>query len=239
MASTTTIRGTRMRTATITATGTTTMTEALYRLMAWLSPSYPTGAFSFSHGLEYAVESGVVRDRASLVDWVSHIIKHGAGWTDAVLFARAYEADDLAEIADYAVALKGSAELALEATHQGAAFLAVTRATWPNARLDALGERAVTLPIAFAAACVGNILLDQALVALLQSFAANLVSAGVRLIPLGQTDGQLAIAELMPTILATAERARAMPLDEMGAAAPAVDIASMRHETQHTRLFRS
>src|SRR6476661_128197 len=92
---------------TITRTATTiitTMTEALYRLMTWLSPSYPTGAYSFSHGIEYAVETGVVHDRASLVAWIVHVLAHGSGWTDAVLFARAYEADDdaLDAISDYA-----------------------------------------------------------------------------------------------------------------------------------------
>jgi urease accessory protein len=223
----------------------TTMTEALYRLMSWLSPSYPTGAYSFSHGIEYAVETGTVHDRAALVGWIAHVLAHGAGWTDAVLFARAYEADDAAldEISDYAAALRGSAELALEAGHQGAAFLATTRAAWPDPRLDAFaarrGERPVMLPIALAVACRGRIAAEPALAALLQAFAANLVSAGVRLIPLGQTDGQRAVADLMPVILGIVPRALEMPLDELGTAAPAVDIASMRHETQHTRLFRS
>jgi len=231
---------------TLTDTTTTiTMTEALYRLMTWLSPSYPTGAYSFSHGIEYAVETGVIHDRATLAAWIAHVIAHGSGWTDAVLFARAYEADDAAldEIADYAAALRGSAELALEATHQGAAFLSTTRAAWPDARLETFaarrGERPVLLPIALALACRERIAPEPALAAFLQAFAANLVSAGVRLIPLGQTDGQHAIAALMPTILAVAPRALQTPLDELGTAAPAVDIASMRHETQHTRLFRS
>jgi len=222
-----------------------TMTEALYRLMTWLSPAYPTGAFSFSHGIEHAVEAGIVHDRATLLGWIGHALTHGAGWTDAVLFARATEADDATfdEIADYAAALRGSAELALEAGHQGAAFLGTTVAAWPDARLEAFaarrGERPVMLPIALAVACRGRIAPDLALTALLQSFAANLVSAGVRLIPLGQTDGQRTLASLMPTILAVAARAFDTPLDELGAAAPAVDIATMRHETQHTRLFRS
>jgi urease accessory protein len=221
------------------------MTEALYRLMTWLSPSYPTGAYSFSHGIEYAVETGVIHDRVTLVAWIAHVLTHGSGWTDAVLFARAYEADDdaLDAISDYAAVLRGSAELALEASHQGAAFLSTTRAAWPDARLDAFaarrGERPVMLPIALAVACRGRIAAEPALAALLQAFAANLVSAGVRLIPLGQTDGQHAVAALMPIMLGVIPRALQTALDELGAAAPAVDIASMRHETQHTRLFRS
>jgi urease accessory protein len=240
---------------TITTTSTTmtttigTTTEAVYRLLAWLSPSYPTGAFSYSHGIEYAVEAELVRDRASLVAWIDHILRHGAGWADAVLFARAYEAataaDDAAldDIADYAAALRATSETALETTQQGAAFLAVTRAAWPDERLDRLAARRagapVTLPIALAVAAAGRVEQRPALVGLLHGFAAALVSAGVRLVPLGQTDGQRATADLAATVLAVADAALACPLERLGMAAPMVDWTSMKHETQYTRLFRS
>ncbi|MGE5145563.1 MAG: urease accessory protein UreF, partial [Candidatus Eiseniibacteriota bacterium] len=125
----------------------TTTIDAVYRLLAWLSPSYPTGAFSYSHGIEYAVEAGLVTDRATLVAWIAHILRHGAGWADAVLFARAYDAttagDDvtLDGIADYAAALRATSETALESAQQGAAFLTVTRAAWPDVRLDSFVAR--------------------------------------------------------------------------------------------------
>jgi urease accessory protein len=227
----------------------TTTTEAVYRLLAWLSPSYPTGAFSYSHGIEYAVEAGLVRDRASLVAWIDHILRHGAGWADAVLFARAYDAAaandeaSLDEIADYAAALRATSETALETTQQGAAFLTVTRAAWPDERLERFMARragpAVTLPIALAAAAAGRVERRPALVGLLHGFAAALVSAGVRLIPLGQTDGQRATAELAATVLTTADAALVCPLDQLAMAAPMVDWTCMKHETQYTRLFRS
>ena len=227
----------------------TTTTDAVYRLLAWLSPSYPTGAFSYSHGLEYAVEAGLVTDRATLVDWVGHVLRHGAGWADAVLFARAYDAaaanddDALDGIADYAAALRATSETALESTQQGQAFLAVTRAAWPDARLERFVERragaAITLPIALALAAADRVERRPALVGLLHGFAAALVSAGVRLIPLGQTDGQRATADLEPTVLATVDAALACPLEALGMAAPMVDWTSMKHETQYTRLFRS
>ena len=226
-----------------------TTTDAVYRLLAWLSPSYPTGAFSYSHGLEYAAEAGLVTDRATLVDWIAHILRHGAGWADAVLFARAYEAatanDDeaLDALADYAAALRATSETALESAQQGAAFLAVTRAAWPDARLEQFAARragaAVTLPIALALATADRVERRPALVGLLHGFAAALVSAGVRLIPLGQTDGQRATADLAEIVLTTAEAALACPLDALGMAAPMVDWTSMKHETQYTRLFRS
>jgi urease accessory protein len=219
---------------------TTTSIEALYRLLAWTSPAYPTGAFSYSHGIEFAVEDGLVRDRASLAAWIGHILRHGAGWVDAVLFARAYEANDatLREIAELAMAWRGTAETALESTQQGTAFLTITRNAWPDARLDALGDGPVALPIAYAVTA-RSVPRDAALTAFLHGVAANLVSAGVRLVPLGQTDGQRAIADLAPVVAEVAARAAECPLARLGSAAPMVDWTSMRHETQYTRLFRS
>ncbi|MGE0725263.1 MAG: urease accessory protein UreF [Alphaproteobacteria bacterium] len=230
------------------ATG-TEVDGALYRLLAWTSPAYPTGAFSYSHGLEWAVEAGLVRDRADLVDWLGHIVARGAGWTDAVLFVHAHDAAlagdaaTLDAIADLAAALRGTAELALESGQQGAAFLAVTRAAWPAPALEALhaarAGRTVALPVAQAVAAAGRVPRRPALIAMLSGFAGNLVSAGVRVIPLGQTDGQRAIAALEPVVTATADRALAAGLDAVGGAAPMIDWCSMRHETQYTRLFRS
>lgn len=221
---------------------------ALYRLLTWLSPAYPLGAFSYSHGLEFAVESGLVAGRASLGDWVRTILLQGAGRSDGPLLAAAWCAADgpdaaLDDIGDLAAAWRGTAEMALENAAQGAAFLATTRAAWPHPRLDALAKRrgtSVALPVAVGVACAAHgVPLAPALTAYLHGFAANLVSAGVRLIPLGQTDGQRLIAELEPAIDAAARHALTTPLDEVGTAAPLVDWCSMRHETQYTRLFRS
>ena len=220
---------------------------ALYRLMAWLSPAYPTGGFSYSHGLEFAVEAGLVSGPPSLVDWVGHIVKDGAGRVDAMLFRAAYEAADdpaaLDDLADLAAAFRGTAETALESGQQGAAFLATTRLAWPASRLEAFalrrGQAPVALPIAVALACAGRVPLEPALLAYLQAFAANLVSAGVRLIPIGQSDGQRALAALEPAVAAAAAAALATPLGEIGASAAMVDWCSIRHETQYTRLFRS
>jgi len=227
-----------------------TTTEAgLYRLLTWLSPAYPLGAFSFSHGLEYAVESGAVRDAAALGDWVATVLSAGAGRIDAALLAaswqaaRAGDAAALDEIVALAGAWRGSAETALESAAQGAAFMAATRAAWPHPALDALALRrshGVALPVAVAVACAAHsIALAPAVAAYLHAFAANLVSAGVRLVPLGQTEGQRVIASLQSVVAAAAEAAEATPLEETGTAAPVPDWCSMRHETQYTRLYRS
>jgi urease accessory protein len=220
----------------------------LARLMIWLSPAYPVGGFSYSHGLEWTVEAGKVRDAPTLGDWIEELLHHGAGRADAILLAgtwRAVTAGDeraLTETVELAAALVPSAERRLETLAQGAAFLAATRAVWPSPALDQLAGAAmdVAYPVAVGASAAAHGLpLAATAQAFMQAFAANLVSAGVRLIPLGQTDGLRVLARLEPLIPPLVAGALAATLDDVGGAAVMADIASMRHETQYTRLFRS
>jgi len=222
---------------------------ALYRLMVWLSPAYPVGAFSYSSGLECVVETGDVKDAITLRCWLASVIGKGGGFCDAVLFSHAHHAvardseTALREVAELAAAFAPSKERHVETTAQGKAFLDVTRAAWPCEALEHLAAVCpgpLAYPVAVAAAAAGHgIIVQPALAAFLQAVATNLVSAGVRLIPLGQTDGQRVLAAIEPVIAATTERALTCPLDEIGSATFRADIASMRHETQYTRLFRS
>ena len=217
--------------------------------MAWLSPAYPIGAFSYSSGIEWAVEAGDITDAATLERWLAVMVADGSGFCDAVLFVQAHRAiaarDEAAlrAVAELAAAFAPSKERHLETTAQGRAFLDTTRAAWPTpalARLAAAWDGAVALPVAVAVAGAGHgIALAPALHAYLHALTANLISAGVRLVPLGQTDGQRILAALEPVVTATAERALLAGLDEIGGAAFRADLASMRHETQYTRLFRS
>ena len=221
--------------------------QALYRLMAWLSPAYPVGAFSYSSGIEWAVESGDIANAETLKDWLATMLTDGGGFCDAVLFAHAHRAvaDEAAlrDIAELAAALAPSKERHLETTAQGNAFVEATRAAWTCDALDRLKatwDGPVAYPIAVAVAAAGHgIPLEAALAAFLQALVANWVSAGVRLVPLGQTDGQRVVAALEPAVAATAQRALSTALDDMGASAFRADLASLRHETQYTRLFRS
>jgi urease accessory protein len=222
---------------------------ALYRLMAWLSPSFPVGAFSYSGGLEWAVEAGDIKDAPSLLRWLTVVIGDGGVFCDAALFANAHRATAandaalLGATAELAVALAPCRERHLETTSQGRAFVEAARAAWPCAALDRLGETCagpIAYPVAVAVTASGHgVSLAPALHAFLHAAAANLISAGVRLIPLGQTDGQRVLAALEPTIAAAAAGAMATALDDVGGAAFRADLAAMRHETQYTRLFRS
>ena len=239
-------------TGTITTTMATDKSEggaALYRLMAWLSPAYPIGAFSYSSGIEWAVEAGDITDAPTLQRWLAVMIGEGGGFCDAVFFVHAFHAiaagDDatLRAVAELAAAFAPSKERHLETTAQGRAFLDTTRAAWPTPALDRLlatWDGDIALPVAVGVACAGHgVPLDPALHAYLEAMAANLISTGVRLVPLGQTDGQRILAALEPVVEATARRALITPLDDVGSAAMRADLASLLHETQYTRLFRS
>ncbi len=224
--------------------------EALVTLMTWLSPAFPVGAFTYSHGLEWAIEDGTVTDRASLATWIGDVLRHGAGRSDTVLLARAHReasagmSEALRATGELAYALQPSKERRLEAGAQGKAFVGAVDATWSAPTLTALAGALHPTPVAYAVA-VGvagadhGIPLPMLAEAFLSAFSANLVSAAVRAVPLGQTDGQRVIRATMPVVSAVAAEALTADPDDVGGAAVRADIASMKHETQYTRLFRS
>jgi urease accessory protein len=222
---------------------------ALYRLMTWLSPSFPVGAFSYSSGLEWAVEAGDITDAASLQHWLSSMLTDGTGLCDGIFLAHIYRAalagDDalLAEVAELASAFVTSRERHLETTAQGRAFIEIARAAWnstPLDRLVAACEGAIVYPAAVGLVSAAHgVPLAPTVHAFLHAVTSNWISAGARLVPLGQTDSQRLLARLEPIVAATAKRALAASLDDLRGATFRADLASMRHETQYTRLFRS
>jgi urease accessory protein len=215
-------------------------TEAQHlRLLTWLSPAFPVGAFGYSHGLETAIREGVVTDADALSTWIAGLIEHGSGWTDAVLFKAAHAAASdpvtLADITELAAALAPSLERRRESLGQGEAFLIAAHAWGPQPL-----NGAVAYCAAVGAACgAAGITPETALIAWLHAFAANLVSVAVRAIPIGQTDGVAVIAGLEPIILDAVARAVKSSLDDLGSATMLSDIAAMRHETLGVRLFIS
>lgn len=218
-------------------------------LLVWLSPAFPVGAFAYSHGLEWAVESGDVTNATTLGAWLEDLLAFGAPHNDAILFALAFraaaagEAAEVGRLNELAVALTGSAERRLETVAQGAAFIAAMRAAWTTSTFGLLptqNDEPIAYPIVVALAAAGHGLpLVPSLQAFVLSFIANLVSAAVRLGPIGQSDGQRVIAALLPNIRRLAGEAAQAGLDDLGGCAFRSDIAAMRHETQYSRLFRS
>ncbi len=210
---------------------------ALLTLAQWLSPGFPVGAFSYSHGLEAAHHAGDVTDAAGLESWLTAILSHGAGRNDAIFLAEAYRAqtaEDVERIDALARAMAPSQERLLETRAQGQAFADTVRAVWkvdqpPRCYPVAVGEAAAALQLP----------LPDTIQLFLHSFAANIASAGVRLIPVGQTEGQRILARLAPLCVTLARKAQDAGLDGLGGSAVLADIRSMQHETQYTRLYRS
>jgi urease accessory protein len=228
-------------TTTIIPTCTPMSDAGFLRLLTWLSPAFPTGGFAYSHGLEWAVEAGDITNGATLRTWLEDILSHGTARSDAILLRHAHRAAQdktaLAEIAERAAAMAPSRERQMETLAQGAAFV-IAAAPWCGEILAGL-ERP-TYPVAIGAlAGAAGIAEDATALGFLQAFASNLISAAVRLVPLGQTTGLAVLAALEPLILDVAQATRTATLDDIGGAAFRADIAAMRHETQYTRLFRS
>jgi len=211
----------------------------LLNLLAWLSPAFPIGAFAYSHGLEWAVEAGDIKDGNSLQHWLTDVLTHGSGRSDTILLRHAHRAaadpDELHNIISLATACAPARERRDEALNQGRAFQ-IAVAPWISTRLPEQAPYSVAVG---AAAGQNHIPEDDTAVAYLQVFATNLISAAVRLIPLGQTTGLHVLAALEPVILATADETRTATPDDIGGCAFRSDLAAMRHETQYTRLFRS
>jgi urease accessory protein len=222
---------------------------ALYRLMTWLSPAFPVGAFSYSSGIEWAVEAGDIVDGATLQAWLGSMLADGPGFCDGVFLAQAHRAaacsDDAAlrDVAELAAAFAPSRERHLETSSQGRAFIEIARAAWNCDGLDRLIAAcagSIVYPVAVGVVSAAHAIpLAPTMHAFLHALTSNWISAGSRLIPLGQTDSQRALAALEPVVVSTGKRAIDATLDDLGSATFRADLASMRHETQYTRLFRS
>ncbi len=216
----------------------------LTKLLTWLSPAFPTGAYAYSHALEWAVEARDIRTEHDLLAWLDDVLRHGAGRADAILLRHAYAARDpaaLAGVAELAAAAQPGRERRAETLGQGDAF-AIAAEVWGAPLLAALRVegRPICYPVAVGAlAAAQGVAVDPTALAFLHGFAANLVSAAVRLVPLGQTAGLRVLSALEPAIQDVAEQTRNATLDDLGGACFRSDIAAMRHETQYTRLFRT
>ena len=200
-----------------------------------VEPAFPTGAYAYSHGLEFEISAGRVKSAPDLAAWLGQVLAFGAGLQDAILLAHALEPDaDISYLAGLARALAPSAERLAETLEPGAAF---ARATSVITGRDVLP---VALPVAVGQAAAPLGLPKAQVVALyLHAFAANLVSAAVRFVPLGQTEGQRVLAGLHAGIQAIAAQAVAASLDDITTSALRADQAAMGHETMQVRIFRT
>jgi urease accessory protein len=216
--------------------------SALLRLMLLLSPSFPVGGFAYSHGLEQAAADGQVRDAQSLREWLASLLNHGSQWNDAVLLAEAHRrvaaGQGLSETAELAAALAGSKERHLEQQNLGNAFISAVKAGGLPTP-DGLGDNAAYPVAVGAAAAAHGIEALSALTAFLHAFVSNQIQCAIRLGILGQAGGVRLLAGLEADIAGVAVRAVSSSLDNLGSNSSAAEIASMRHETLYSRIFRT
>jgi urease accessory protein len=209
-------------------------TDPALILAQWMSPAFPVGAFAFSQGLEAAIEDGRLGTAAEVEDWLRALLEEGSGRSDAVFLAHAHQGADLAGLTDLCLGFCAAAGRVLETREQGASFARTLR------DMHGLDLPDLPYPIAVGrAAALQAIPLDMTLRFYLSAFTSNLISAAVRRIPLGQTDGQAMLARLHPVIEAVAADAPGTPLDDLSATCFAADIAAMQHETLYSKTFRT
>lgn len=212
------------------------MTTDVLTLVQMMSPSFPVGAFAYSHGLETAINEDLITDRESLQDWLADLLRFGGARTDAVLLTVAFKANaaDVQMIDDTARAFAATQERLMETDLQGTAFCDTVAKVW-SIKLGSL-----TYPVAVGRAANALTLGPELTAALyLQAFVGNLCSAAMRLVPLGQTDGQLVQLALKPLCLSIASNVQDATLNDLHSCTFMSDIMSMNHEIQHSRVFRT
>ena len=212
----------------------TAIEEQIITLQQWMSPSFPIGAFAYSHGLEWAIETGRIKNSDDLFNWMSDILVFGSGRNDAILVALAHSTSNAHELNHVALSLCPSRERREETQLQGTAFCAVLRDVWCHELHD------VVLPVAIGQAgrlCGFDVSLCVS--SYLHAFCSNLISVAVRLVPLGQTAGQKVLLALVPLISDQTETALTSTKDDLSSQTFFSDVASMRHETMHTRIFKT
>jgi urease accessory protein len=209
--------------------------SSLLLLLNWMSPTFPIGSFAYSHGLEQAIADGRVQSQSDVECWIRDLLQSGSGWNDAVVFSACWGVD-IAVINVMALALAGSSERHMETTQLGRNFN-IAASVWTG---EALRDEVMAYPVAAGQACCAmGVAQRDAVTAFLQGFAAALVSVAVRLVPLGQTSGLKVMRNLAPVISATATRACAATLDDLGSSCVAAEIAAMKHEVLQPRIFRT
>lgn len=201
-------------------------------LFSWFSPNFPIGSFNFSHGLEAAVEMKFINDSFTLENWISNLITDGSGKTDVILLSNAYRGKNVNELA---LALCPSKERWIESIKLGKSFSKNIRENWSYNIEDDLA-----FPVALGkAGSFFSIPLDQLLTIFLQSFVSNLITFGMKHIPLGQSAGQKILINLIPVIQAQSMKYKNYDIKDIGSSAFISDLASMYHENLKNRIYQT
>ena len=203
-------------------------------VMQWMSPAFPIGAFAYSHGLEWAIDKDHVSNGEKLQKWITDLLEYGSLRTDAIFISLILRGHDAKKMNELSMALCPAGERLLETKLQGSAFAKVIEDVWQQD----IGE--LSLPIAVALAAKNqSIEQDLILPAYLHAFCSNLISAAIRLIPIGQTGGQRILLELYTTISDLVQTASESEIDDLNSACFFSDVSAMEHEYLQPRIFKT
>lgn len=222
---------------------------ALLRLLQLASPALPVGAYSYSDGLENLVETDVINNQKSLSMWLEQELQCGAIRLEAAIMLRAYDCtnsnncEGLSYWNYWLTAIKETTELREQSWQMGGSLIGLLRDLQPQQKMQNLVS-AVGKPCNYAiafgiGAAYWQIDLKAAVLGYLHSWASNLIGAGVKLIPLGQTTGQKLLLQLDTRIALTTQEILTLEDEDLSSCGWGLSLASMAHETQYTRLFRS
>ena len=203
-------------------------------VMQWMSPAFPIGAFAYSHGLEWAIDKDHVSNGEKLQKWITDLLEYGSLRTDAIFISLILRGHDVRKMNELSMALCPAGERLLETKLQGSAFAKVIEDVWQQD----IGE--LSLPIAVALAAK-NLSIEQNLIlpAYLHAFCSNLISAAIRLTPVGQTEGQRIMLELYTTISDLVQTASESEIDDLNSACFFSDVSAMEHEYLQPRIFKT
>ena len=223
--------------------------NGLYHLLSWFSPNYPVGSYAYSHGLEYAVETGIVDNIYHLENWIKDLLFYGTGANDAIFINQTYESilsNNYKLFVDIAIMSKScipTQEIALESEQQGISFYKVTSATLSSKKFEKLINSImsyITYPIVVG--CAGaliNIKKIHLINSYLHAFISNILSAALRIMPVGQTDIQCLLFKFKKDIQTISINTLSKSIEDIGSSTFMIDWASANHEGQYSRLFRS
>ena len=214
----------------------------ILKLLTWNNQSFPIGSYCFSSGLEFAVESKLIQSGKDLQYWLNDLLKYGSLYSDALILLEAWklaskkENNKINDLNNFAVSLNQSNEKYIENYEQGKSFIKITEDAWNHKYIS----KKLVYPIAYAVAAVQeNINMEDVLICYLHSSLCNLLAAGIKLIPLGQTEGQKIQIALNTYIEEEYKNILKKNFNDIGNCGWVNDIISMKHENQFTRTFRT
>ena len=217
-------------------------------VMQWMSPAFPIGAFAYSHGLEWAIDKGHVSNGKKLQNWIADLLEYGSLRTDAIFISLILRGHDAKKMNELSIALCPAGERLLETKLQGSAFAKVIEDVWKQD----IGDLSLPIAVALAASLVKNInpslclsnlpigkILEGYLIKSITLSGSNLVSVAIRLIPIGQTEGQRIMLELSSKISDLVQSASESEIDDLNSACFFSDISAMEHEYLQPRIFKT